>query len=328
LDGLALVYLQYTNLLTPFLHTFHNVYIHATTLEEATLLIEHDKNVANVLQIIDTVRNVVRQANNSGKVIFGPKGPPSGDAERDDAAQSTINLFQGLSGAEIAVMDDRFLNKEPFIVDRAGARATVASTLDIIEELVARNVVSDDERINLRYRLRVGGAMLMPLDAKDILAAVRRNRQTEAPEFRAIQDSIDLARLSEMPQFPAEMPWFMGYARGSKEAITAAWQEETPERAIALSEAIDRIRPIPEDWIARWNGNPPPGWITAVRRALTGALALPVELPDGDRLDAYQRWLEGTFTSEMRRLRPESHQQLVEYLRDFINKPWDDDDED
>jgi pimeloyl-ACP methyl ester carboxylesterase len=327
LDGLALVYLQYTALLDPFLKTFRTVYIHVTTQEEATVLIEHDRNVAEVLAVIDEVRNAVRVANSKGKMIFGPRGTIAGELDRDEATPSTFNILNSLNGAELVVLDDRFLNKEPIVIDGSGARAPIASTLDVIEELFARSALTDDERRGLHYRLRIGGAMLVPVNGAELVAAVRRNRKSDAPEFRAIQDSIDLARLAEMPRFPAEMPWFMGFARGTKEAIMTIWQEEDEERAAVLSEAVERVRPRPEDWIDRWDGNPPPGWILAVRRALLGAMALPIEITDQSKGDAYQRWFEEAYMSETRRIAPESYQRVVDYLRQFIEMPWDDEDE-
>src|SRR5208282_5446030 len=78
--------------------------------------------------------------------------------------QSTLNLLTHLSGADAAVLDDRALNKQPFAMDTSGHRAQTVSTLDIIEELTSRGVVNEGERRSLRYRLRIGGAMLIPAD--------------------------------------------------------------------------------------------------------------------------------------------------------------------
>jgi hypothetical protein len=52
--------------------------------------------------------------------------------------QSTLNLLSNLAGAEVAVFDDRAVNKEPFLTDEKGRRAGVCSTLDLLEELVAQ----------------------------------------------------------------------------------------------------------------------------------------------------------------------------------------------
>jgi pimeloyl-ACP methyl ester carboxylesterase len=327
-DGLSLVYLQHTGLLQTFLRTFPIVYIHVSTEEEANVLIEHDQNVSEVLRVIDDIRNAVRRANAAGHVIFGPRRADTGEND-PDGMQSTLNLLTNLKGAEAVVFDDRALNKEPFAADESGHRARMLTTLDILDELLARDALTQDQYRALRYRLRMGGAMLVPADASELVAAAKRNRQNEAPEFRAIRDSFDLARLSETPQFPGEMRWFMSYVQAAKGAIMQIWNDEPDEeRARAIASAIFDIRPVPEDWFGRWNGNPPPNWIVAVRRALIGGFALPVEISDRDKLRAYQAWIDDVMISEVRFLSPETYQQVVEYLRHFALMPWDEDAED
>jgi len=328
-DRLSLVYLQETGLLQLFFRTFSNIYIHASTEEEATVLIEHDRNVTEVLRVIDDIRNAVRRANAANKVTFGPRRTTTGENDLDGNGQSTLNLLTHLSGADAAVLDDRALNKEPFATDTSGHRAQTVSTLDIIEELTSRGVVNEGERRSLRYRLRIGGAMLIPADVAEFTSAAKRNRQNESPEFRAIHDSIDLARLAEMPQFPGEMPWFISLAFAIKGAIIQIWNEESePERARSIADAIMSVRPLPEDWVGRWAGGPPPAWIPAVRRALSGGLALPIEITDKAKIETYQTWLEAALMSEMRSLAPETYQHVVGYLRDFIQTPWEENDKD
>jgi hypothetical protein len=121
----------------------------------------------------------------------------------------------------------------------------------------------------------------------------------------------------------------MSYVHAAKGAIMQIWNEEPDEeRARALASAIFDIRPVPEDWFSRWNGNPPPNWIAAARRALIGGFALPVEISDGAKLRAYQKWIDDIMMSEVRFLSPETYQQVVEYLRNFALTPWDEDEED
>jgi tetratricopeptide (TPR) repeat protein len=326
-DGLSIVYLQHTGLLQTFLRTFPTVYIHVSTEEETNVLIEHDQNVSEVLRVIDDIRNAARRANARGHVVFGSRRADTGETD-PDGVQSTLNLLTNLKGAEAVVFDDRALNKEAFAVDDSGHRARMLTTLDILEELLTRGELTLDQYRALRYRLRIGGAMLVPADASELAAVAKRNRQNEAPEFRAIRDSFDLARLSDMPQFPAEMRWFMSYVQAVKSAIMQIWNDEPDEeRARTMASAIFDIRPGPEDWFGRWNENPPPNWIAAVRRALVGGFALPIEITNESKLHAYQKWLDDKMMSEVRFLSPDLYEQVVEYLRHFVLTPWDEDEE-
>jgi len=328
LDGLSIVYLQYTNLLQTFLRTFQNVFIHSSTEEEANVLIEYDRDASEVLQVVDNVRNAIRQAHAKGRVTFGPRRAETGDGD-SDGMQSTLNLLSNLMGAEAVVFDDRALNKEATATDETGYRARMCSTLDLLEELATRKLLDEEQYRHMRYRLRAAGALLVPVNADEIALAVRRNRRNESPEFRAIRDCFELARISEMPQFPGEMRWFMSYVQGTRSAIMGVWTDEPVEdRARALSSQIFDLTPLPENWVGRWLDQPPPNWVKAVRRALIGGLAMPVEIADRDKIEPYQRWFEEQFMSDLRDLFPDAYQQVIDYLRDFILMPWENDDDD
>ncbi len=200
----------------------------------------------------------------------------------------------------------------------------MATSLDVIEELCARQTLTVDERCTLRYRLRTSGALLVPVEGAELTAAAMRNKQNQTPEFRAICESIDLARLAEMPGFPAEMPWFIGLNAATKSAIMEIWNKEfDPERAEALANAILDVSPRPEDWVACWQGHAPPQWIEAVKRVTTASLAMPIELLDDQVIDNYNAWLERSVLSPLRELAPERYQAVIEQLRTFIETPWE-----
>jgi hypothetical protein len=121
----------------------------------------------------------------------------------------------------------------------------------------------------------------------------------------------------------------MSYVHAVKSAVMEVWIEEPEElRAQAIASAIFDIRPLPEDWFRRWNGSEPPNWITAVRRALLAGFALPIEIADHAKARAYHEWLNTAAMSDLRALSPEMYQQVVEYLRNFVQTPWDKNDGD
>ncbi|WP_316225201.1 MULTISPECIES: hypothetical protein [unclassified Bradyrhizobium] len=322
LDGLALAYLQHTKLLSAVLSTFPNTYIHVSTEDETNALIEDDQNVAEVFRVIDDIRSAVRQANAAGRVVFGPQRADAGTGDFE-GVQSSINLFADFKGADVVVADDRALNKEPFAADVLGHHARMASTLDLLEELLGRGLLTEDRYRALRYRLRASAAMLVPVTPAELLAAAKRNRQNEAPEFRAIRDSLDLGRLSEMPQFPSEMRWFMSYVHAIRIAVARAWIDEPDEqRARSLASAIFDMRILPEDWVDRWAEHTPPNWVDAVRCTLIGGFAVPVEIADTNKALAYQKWLDDVLMEEVRSLSPELYKRVIDYIRKFVLMPW------
>jgi hypothetical protein len=319
LDSLSLIYLHTVGLLDAVIRSFVDVYIHAGAQEDAFALIEHDRDTAEILRVIDDIRGPILKAYVVGKVIFGPRGSQTDESVRISNA-STLHLLGDLLGSSAVVFDDRALNKEPFVTDRAGWRARIVTSLDIIEELHARRRLSAAERRTYRHRLRVAGCCLMPLDADEIKSAAQRSGQRPSPEFRAMRDSIDLPRMAEIPLFPAEIPWLMTINSAVWTALVDAWKEEKdPQKAATVADAVYSIYPSPEDWIACWKGQPPPEWIMAVNRILRTTVALPFGLGGDPRaLSHYNEWLELTVLEPMRKTAPESYRAIVEYLKNLI----------
>jgi hypothetical protein len=326
LDSLSLIYLHTVGLLEAVVTSFDDVSIDAGAEEDAFALIEDDHHAADVLRVIDDVRSAILKAHGSGKIIFGRRWSQADDSEHT-SNMPTLHLLGDFCGADAVVFDDRFLNKEPFVADRAGRRARIVTSLDVIEELHARGVLSDVERRMHRHRLRVVGCCLVPLDAAEIKFAARRNGQHLSPEFRSIRDGIDLPRMAEIPLFPAEIPWFMTINSAAKTALVEIWGEEKDaEKAAAMADAIYGIYPKPEDWVASWKAQPPPEWIMAVNRVMRAGLTLPFELGgDLETLDRYNEWLERTVLEPMRKSAPDSYRAIVEHLRNFVLNSRNDD---
>jgi hypothetical protein len=326
IDGLAVIYLQYTDLLDTVLEVFKDVRIEADAQDEALLTIDHNRHVTEVLASIDAIRTAIRDANATGKVVFGPRRVKREEAgDGDGVFPSTVHLLTNLSGADAVVCDDRALNKEAFAQDESGKRVRVLTTLDIIEGL--KQSISENDRRSLRHRLRAGGAVLMPADAGEIASAAVRSGAMKSAEFRAIEESIDLARLAEVPAFPREVPWFASFSMAAKAAILEVWKTESDrQRAAIISDIALELVPNPEDWISRWEGNPPPEWVEAVRSISIASLAMPVELTDDQSVAAYNDWLEGRLLEPMRATEPELYRRVTAHLRTFIESAREDDD--
>ena len=326
LDGLAVVYLQSVGLLDTVLQTFSSVYVYASTEEEASSLFEFDQHTSEVLRVIDEIRDAVHKGAELGKVIFGPRTSRAED--EDGLESSSMHLLADLAGAELIVFDDRAINKELFVADRKNHRARVATSLDVIEDLLARGAITENERRAFRHRLRLAGAVVMPTDAEEIVGAALRNRQNESPEFRAIRESIGVARIAEVPRFPAEILWFASLSTAVKAAIQAVWTREPDlARAAMLADAILDLGPNPEEWIVSWDDRLPADWIEAATRIMVASLALPFEIESKEVIKAYNEWLEREVLAPMRATSPARYEAVVDYVRSFVACAGEEDDD-
>ncbi len=326
LDGLAVVYLQSVDLLDAVLDTFSSVHIDASTEEEAFSLFEFDQQTTEVLRVIDEIREAVRKGADMGKVIFGPRTTRVED-EEGRLESSSIHLLQDLAGAEIVVFDDRAINKDFFAADRKNHRARLVTSLDVIEDLLARGAVTENDRRAFRHRLRWAGAVLVPAETEEIAAAALRNRENESPEFRAIRESIGLARIAEVPRFPAEILWFASLSMAVKSAIMAVWTREADlARAAMLADAILNLHPNPVGWTFAWEDRTPPDWVEAVMRITIASLALPFQIESKDVVKAYNEWLERKVLAPMRSTLPGRYNAVVDHVKSFIADHGEEDD--
>jgi hypothetical protein len=230
-----------------------------------------------------------------------------------------MHLLADLDGVDGVMFDDRALNKNPFATDRGGHNARTLTSLDVLEELLQRGVISKTERQSFRHRLRAGGAALVPIDSDELYAAVLRGGALESAELRVIRESIGLAGLREIPRFPAEIIWYLGLNRAVKEALMRVWRERgSTDRVEALADAILSLQPNAIDWVARWQDGPPPQWVDAVGRVTVASLAFPVELDDQAVIQRYHRWLDSRVLKEVRENDPDRYEQIVAQIRDLL----------
>jgi hypothetical protein len=106
LDSLSLIYLHTVGLLDAVVGSFVDVYIHAGAAEDAFALIEHDRDTAEVLRVIDHIRGPILKAYVAGKIIFGPRGTQA-DESVLTSNMSTLHLLGDLLGSDTVVFDDR-----------------------------------------------------------------------------------------------------------------------------------------------------------------------------------------------------------------------------
>jgi len=319
IDNLALTYLQHTGLFEPLVGVFKDVLVERAAEEEALMLIEYEQQVAEVLKIIDDIRKSIRDAHEAGKVRFGPR-PSSADSNSRGADSSTFHLLLDFVGADAVCFDDRFLNKEPFAEDQKKCRLPCITSLDLIDTLHARGIVAESDRHIYRHRLRIGGAVLLPAGTDEIIFAALHTGAVESAEGRAIRESIDLAMVAQIPQFPKEIPWLISINAAIRKALFEVWALESDKRrAAALAGWIFYLIPKAEDWVPRWDGTPPPQWVEAVSRGVLAHLSMPLTLEKAD-LDRFNEFLEESVLEPLRTSMPQRFDGVVQLVKELILK--------
>src|SRR5690606_21257754 len=106
----SIAYLQTTHLLEAVVKSFNTVYVHATAADDAAAWLGADRRANEILRILDGIREAVGNADEAGKIVFGPRSPRT---EKDESLESsTLHLLSDLLDFEAVIVDDRALNRE------------------------------------------------------------------------------------------------------------------------------------------------------------------------------------------------------------------------
>ena len=328
LDGLALEYLQTLDLLDEVLRAFSSVYIHAEVEEQTIELLAYDEQGDEAVRVIDNVRRTVYAAFERDAMRFGPRRPGADDDD-ERSEYPILHLLSDLASADILIVDDRALAGKDVATDADGRQAAVATTLDVLEDLRSRELITQAEWRHHRFALRRSGAMLVPLEADEVVAGATRSGQAESAELRALRESLALARLAEVPRFPGEIPWFISVCTSITRSIQRTFPELPRDQAKGVTTYLHRLLPDPDDWLNFWHGGAGPEWAENVDRVLHQDIVTALHIDDKSARSAYLAWVEAHVLGPMRTLAPERYRALVDGVRKFLlENPTNDIDED
>lgn len=319
LDDVTVSYLQTTELLGKVADSFDAVYVSESVADEANEVLNIDQQSAQVIEILRGVREAVSESFRAGNLTFAE--PKLAVESAGGAADfPTVHLLSNLSNLDTLAIDDRALNKDTFLRPAESVVVRIATTLDILEELLARGIINGEEHRGYRHRLRTMGASLVDLQPDEVRLAAQRSSMSESSEFREITNTIALGRVRKMPRFPAEIPWFLTTSLALRGGLKDLWKREPDKkRAAILSHLIVAALPRGEDWVTLWDGAPPADWAKAVNRATYAGLAFAIEIDDPVTRAAYLDWVTRRVLNEIEITDPDMFAAIVEQLKSAIS---------
>ena len=300
-DRTTLSYLQDADILGPMVSASLDIRIHPSVLDELSALIETGQAGSDLAIRIEGIRNVLRDAVESGAASLLPRTDAGQtDSSHDVRLQATVSLLAGQNSCDALCIDDRFFYRRTVMADARQQSVTVACVLDILRHLVAQGNISIVEHWTARHKLRQSGFAFLPLDSDELfywLKAARFNdgRLTESAELRVLRQTTALADSLDVTD-PGESLALASSVSGTcRQVILELWEDTglTTERAAALSDwvwrnlsttSIPSRRHLPADSYADW-----------VKRTVAwrlGAMSLPMAIGTQDRRAGYRRWLE------------------------------------
>lgn len=320
LDALAADYLQGVNLFRVLAeamkHNNSTLYVEKRVITDARALLQHDQIASNTLAAINGIRSELEASIRSGLAIVCPERTSDDD---DIAGSPTGQILLGALVADCVIIDDRSINRHAFI----GGPTQIATTLDVLDNLRQRQLITESAWRDARYRLREAGYIFIPLYVDEIAYWLGRaqldpsNTLVEGAELRAIREGIARALLLDAPILPAEAAALQSWRLGLLLAVRRVWDSNvSPDLAIARANWCVALLPDPRDL------NPlrsTPITEDEIDQELAqNAVSMTLHAPPPELWDAFKTWSEETVIAPLRDRRPHAMTLCIAGIEDIL----------
>ena len=321
LDDLAISHLQFLGLLGKLYRADLAAYVSRSELEEADALISYDAIASNVISIVDSLRNRLREGLAAGKVLLtaASRGEEQSEPEQI-SAHPTMDLLKHIASADIGVVDDRAINQHSSISSETDARPLL-TTVDLLDVLVERGVVSEERRRDALCILRRANFALTPISGEELNSLIEYSTVTdgvleESGELRAIRESIQRLRMTNVLQAPKELAWLNGLSQACLFALKQQWREGLDEEmVVARSDWLLTLFDV-RGWTHRLDDSVVElqeryrSWILVLMMLCTGK-------PQSIK-EAYWRWFDSRLVESLREHDPDTYYYLVEWAMKHV----------
>lgn len=322
LDDLAISYLQHLGLLGKFKAAGLTAVVSPTELSEADALISYERTSSEVKDVIERIRASLNSRIESGHVRVSCRHDFDDLEMKFIQEHPTAGIVALAPQCDVSIIDDRFFNLHATI-DSGGSQSPILSTLDLLDALVASGVLSNDDRLEHRTRLRRAGYFFVPVNVDELErclkgTSVAKGGVVETAELKAIRESVLRVRMSDWLQLPLEALWLDETLKAFIRVLRNQWAdgadlEEITARSNWLFKQVD---------IQGWAHSLDPENADAVVRMGRAVHILLLLAPLNDVqqrvVNAYWNWVEERILAPLQEQFPEVYEWLVDRQRNVV----------
>jgi hypothetical protein len=229
LDDLAITYLLHLGLLGKLNDAGLRAVASPREVSEADALIAYERISDEVKDVIERVRASLNSRIEYGKVRVSGRRKIDEDEEKSIPEHPTVGIIALAPHCDAAIVDDRFFNQHANI-DSGGKQAPVLTTLDLLDALVSAAVISNDNRLEYRTRLRRAGYFFVPVSEKELERClmdsdVDDGHVLETAELKAMRENMLRVRMSDRLQLPKEAPWLDSTLKVFIRVLKSLWMD-------------------------------------------------------------------------------------------------------
>ena len=324
LDDLSVTYFLHLGFLGKLKAAGFRAVVSPREVSETDALISYERISEDVKTVIEGIRTSLNSRIESGQVRVSRMRNFDELEERAIPEHPSASILALAPHCEVSIIDDRFLNQHANI-DSGDAQAPVASTLDLLDALVAAGVLTDDDRFEHRTRLRRAGYFFVPVSEDELERCLRESTVAdgdvvETAELKAIRESVLRVRMSDWLRLPEEAPWLDGTLKAFVRVLRNLWMDRAD-----IEEVIVR-----SNWLVKqvdvrgWaHSLMPENADSVVRIGRAAHILLLLTPPTGVQqsvVDAYWNWVEERILAPIQEQFPEVYEWLVNWHRSHVAK--------
>lgn len=324
LDDLAVTYLLHLGMLGKLKAAGLRAVASSRAISEADALISYEQIADEAKNVLERIRASLNSRIASGQVKLGRRRNFENVDEKSIPEHPSVSILALAPHCDAVIIDDRFINQHANI-QSGGAQAPVFSTLDLLDGLVGAGVLSDDDCLEHRTRLRRAGYFFVPLSANELERCLKESMVAdgfvvETAELKAMRESILHVRMSNWLCLPEEAPWLDAMLKVLARVLRGLWVdgadiEEASARSNWLVEQTDL-----RGWAHSLLPENADGVVRIGRAVHILLLLVPPTASQQCVVDAYWTWVEGRILAPLHEQFPEVFEWLVDWHRSRISE--------
>ena len=317
LDALATDYFIELGLLRAIRGAGIRIYILREQLDLANHLLEYEKRTGEVSSAIDMIRSELAAGIKSGQIRITPA--LRGETVLD-GGNAFISALKYLKHVDAMICDDRAINKNLVATDQDATRPILTS-IEVLRRMKNVGLLSMQEELYLRHRLRQASYLFLPLTYEDIEFALEQSiivegQLIETAEMRSVREYLATVATTDWFQMPSEADWLSETHTAIRFAIWNQWRNgEAKELAAARSSWLIsmfdlrfwlRFRPFSANEIE---------WMRASQLFL---LTHSTSNLSEDETNAFLSWLDDYHIAPLKEQRPSMFNELLNLCREAV----------
>ncbi len=320
LDGLSVTYLMTVGVIDKLKSAGLTAYITETEDADSNRFIAFENLTDRQLQVIEAIRRALTDGLKAGRILAAKSQDPEDDNPM--RMHPTFSVLGMNEAVDASVVDDRFINRH-LHMSLQDRQTPILTSLDLIDDLARKGVISRDDLFARRTYLRQAGFQLIPISEDELSyhldnAPLANGVLVETAELRAIREALLKARMSKMLQIPTEAPWLHSSMNAIVHCIKRLWQvKPSYKEAAAYAQWLVDLLDV-RGWAASAiPGNERAFAVYGHASHVLLLMSAPNAVSNQVR-DAYYEWVDDYVLKDIEDTQPEIFAWLVDRARDLV----------